>query len=131
MRLKERSSDENMDFMDFCEWFESIPIQYEAQNVQFEDEETVMGYSDGLFLIELVSKLERRDISGINKKPRTKAASLHNIKRVLEVLSEKPSFPWKFQFCDKEILAGKSETIKELMITIRKLYRHRNLKRTR
>jgi hypothetical protein len=79
-------------------------------------------FSNGLLLCQLVSTLELQEITGITKQPKSKAASLHNIRKALEVLRTKKNMPLEYLWSELEIFQGLPEVICGLLEHVRKAY---------
>lgn len=81
-------------------------------------------FCDGLLLAHIVESCERRKggIGGINKTPRTTAARLQNIRRVLEVLKDNKRMPLDYLWSENEIAEGNMTVIIKLLEQIRNAY---------
>lgn len=81
-------------------------------------------FKTGEKLIEIVQVLERTELTGVHFSPKTTAAALTNIRKVLEFLYKKPAFDSKFLYLDDEILNGKGKVIRSLLVQIKKIYKN-------
>jgi hypothetical protein len=60
----------------------------ESCNIDFSKEE-IEEFKDGIFLSNLISKLENKKIAGINQNPRGSSSMIKNITKSLEILRNK------------------------------------------
>ncbi|GKT21370.1 hypothetical protein ADUPG1_011884 [Aduncisulcus paluster] len=95
----------------------------EALRLSLFDSPTCESFSSGLLLIALVSKLERKTLTGFHKHPHTRAQCLHNINIALAVLRDKRNMPVDLLWCDDEIYAGHRDIIVNLLAQMRKAYK--------
>eukprot|EP01138_Halocafeteria_seosinensis_P003362 gb/GECG01003438.1/.p1 GENE.gb/GECG01003438.1/~~gb/GECG01003438.1/.p1 ORF type:complete len:1150 (+),score=123.71 gb/GECG01003438.1/:1-3450(+) len=81
-------------------------------------------FSDGLLLAHIVESCERMrgGIRGLTKNPRTTAAKLQNINRVLGVLRQNKRMPLDYLWSDNEIHSGNTAVILKLLEQIRNAY---------
>ncbi|CAG9332343.1 unnamed protein product [Blepharisma stoltei] len=96
----------------------SIPKSLDLTDDVIED------FQSGVLLSQIVSKLEKYPIKGIQMSPKTSAAMLHNIKMTFEVLKTKASFSSRLMFVEEEILKGDGNTVRDLLGEIFRIYRH-------
>jgi len=83
---------------------------------------TVDKFRDGVLLARLIEVLERKNIEGIEARPKTSAASLHNIRKALDSLKSKKNISLEYIYADKEVYQGNSEVIVELLKSIKCAY---------
>jgi hypothetical protein len=69
------------------EWLMTLGIK-ECCNIDFSKEE-ILEFQDGIFLSNLVAKLENKKIVGINPNPRSSSSMIKNIVKSLEILRNK------------------------------------------
>ena len=67
--------------------------------------------------------MEQKTIEGITPNPHSTASALHNIKRVLEVLSKKNVIPLYYTYSAESIYEGDAEMILGLLKNIRHAYK--------
>lgn len=58
-------------------------------------------FSSGELLCHILSVLERQPVKGMHQNPRTTAASLQNIRKALEILKRKPTYPTRLFHIDE------------------------------
>ena len=102
------------------EWINNLGIGFPQIDINTEEIEE---FKSGVLLCQIVEKLERKSLSGIEPKPRTNAVALHNIGKALKVLKSKPTFPSNLMFIEEEIVKGKGEAIRSLLRAIAKIYK--------
>ena len=78
--------------------------------------------TNGVLLSQIVSKLERKTIEGINEYPKSTASSLHNIRKVLNTLKGKKRIPVGYLYSDVEIQDGDKEVILGVLTAIKAAY---------
>jgi hypothetical protein len=82
-------------------------------------------FKDGVCLARLVSKLERRELPGIELRPKSAAQRFQNIRRSLEFLAEyNRRIPLRTLSIEEEIYEGDAQCILQLLETLRKAYPH-------
>eukprot|EP00826_Nyctotherus_ovalis_P052532 TRINITY_DN6674_c0_g2_i1.p1 TRINITY_DN6674_c0_g2~~TRINITY_DN6674_c0_g2_i1.p1 ORF type:complete len:373 (+),score=53.81 TRINITY_DN6674_c0_g2_i1:710-1828(+) len=79
-------------------------------------------FRDGVALAYLVEALEHKEIEGINFNPKTSAAALNNIRRVLGVLKNNWKIPLTYIYSEQEIHNGNHEIIDGLLKSIKNAY---------
>ena len=80
-------------------------------------------FKSGVLLCQIVEKLERKSLSGVENKPKSNAVALHNIGKAMKVLKTKPTFPSGLLFIEEDIAKGRGETIRELLRSMNKIYK--------
>eukprot|EP00826_Nyctotherus_ovalis_P049855 TRINITY_DN6052_c0_g1_i4.p1 TRINITY_DN6052_c0_g1~~TRINITY_DN6052_c0_g1_i4.p1 ORF type:complete len:218 (+),score=60.54 TRINITY_DN6052_c0_g1_i4:73-726(+) len=88
-------------------------------------------FRDGVLLARLVEVLERKSIEGIEQRPKTSAASLHNIRKALDALKSKKSIPLEYIYGEHEIYRGNGETLVGLLKSIKCAYHAAHRDRTK
>ncbi|CAG9321173.1 unnamed protein product [Blepharisma stoltei] len=101
-------------------WIESLGVASPNLN-----KNTINEFRSGEILCEIIEKLERSPLNGLHSNPKTSAAALHNIRKALETLYKKPSFPSKYMFVDEDILKGDGNAIRSLLKDIKQVYHNR------
>jgi Calponin homology (CH) domain len=86
--------------------------------------ETIDEFKSGVLLCQIVEKLERTSISGIQPKLKSNAVALHNITKALKILKSKSTFPSYLLFVEDEIIKGRGEAIRNLLRSMQKIYKH-------
>jgi len=79
-------------------------------------------FRNGVILAHLMEVLEHKEIEGINFNPKTSAASLNNIRRVLGILKNKWKIPLMYIYSEHEIFNGDKEVIQGLLKNIKNAY---------
>lgn len=84
-------------------------------------------FTDGLLLAAVVEHCEdrsglRRALIGLDRSPRTGAAKLSNIRRVLEVLREHRAMPLTHLWSELALRDGDPMVVRQLLLQIRKAY---------
>ena len=102
-------------------WLKHLNINL-PQRLDMRNEE-IPEFSSGVLLSEILSKLERKKISGICEKPNSQAASLHNLEKALEVLVTKSSFPSYLCYCEEDIFRGDGDVIRAILREVYKIFR--------
>ena len=92
------------------------------------DIESLITIRNGTLLAKILGRLEGRIVMGINNHPKSTATSLHNIRKVLEILREKRQFPVKLFYAELEIQKGNIETIISLLEAMKSIYHPINKK---
>ncbi|KAH7818229.1 uncharacterized protein MONOS_11964 [Monocercomonoides exilis] len=103
-----------------AKWMEGLGIHLSSPFAL--DAPIIHEMGNGVILCRLVSALEHKDIPGYTKDPTSTAAYLHNIRKALEVLVKKRTFPLSYIASEKEIMEGHQTIILELLEDIRKAY---------
>ncbi|CAG9320284.1 unnamed protein product [Blepharisma stoltei] len=98
-------------------WLQIFGINIDMEN------DVIPEFSSGVLLCEILQKLERRKIPGVDARPKSTPVCLHNVAKALDVLKAKPKFPSKLFFIENDIVNGKGETIRELLLSIFKIYK--------
>jgi hypothetical protein len=61
---------------------------------------------DGSLLAYITQLLTKERLNGVNMKPRSPAAALHNIRKALQVLRKNRDIPIEVLWCEEDIVAG-------------------------
>lgn len=85
--LNKKLIPDEKDIFELREWMMTLGIK-ESCNIDFSKEE-IEEFKDGIFLSNLISKLENKKIAGINQNPRGSSSMLKNITKSLEILRNK------------------------------------------
>eukprot|EP00826_Nyctotherus_ovalis_P059851 TRINITY_DN8360_c0_g2_i1.p1 TRINITY_DN8360_c0_g2~~TRINITY_DN8360_c0_g2_i1.p1 ORF type:complete len:393 (-),score=49.35 TRINITY_DN8360_c0_g2_i1:74-1252(-) len=91
------------------DWLESLGFKVSREESLAEKNVNLL--RNGVLLAKIVSKLECRNIEGINEHPKSAAQSIHNIRKVLKILKEKELFPAMSIHTDMEIQRGNVDAI--------------------
>ncbi|CAG9321960.1 unnamed protein product [Blepharisma stoltei] len=102
-------------------WLEHLNIKL-PENLNLEAD-NIQEFRTGLFLCEIISKLERNPIEGMHYKVSSQAACRHNIAKAFQILRTKPSFPSELYFCEDFVYCGDAKTIRKVLRAIYKVYR--------
>eukprot|EP00873_Tetraselmis_striata_P010229 jgi/Tetstr1/430493/TSEL_020301.t1 len=78
---------------------------------------------DGLLLCELVGKLQHKALPGVTAKPTSRASCLHNVRKALEVLRNKPNMAVTHLWSERAIVEGKPCVAAALLADMRRAYR--------
>ena len=84
---------------------------------------------NGVLLCTLLETLERNKLSGTSKCPRTNAACRQNIRKCLETLRLKPTFPMELYYVEEDLLRGDGKTWRKVLIEIQRIYKYAGLRR--
>jgi hypothetical protein len=87
--------------------------------------ETLSEFKSGEKLCEIISVIERHELEGVHRSVKTSAGALANIRKALDFLYKKPSFPSKFMYLDDQILNGNGKVIRSLLEAMKNLYKNR------
>jgi len=79
-------------------------------------------FRDGVLLVRVLEKLERKAIRGICEHPKSSAHSLHNIHKVLDILKLKKTIPINYLYSETEIFKGNKSIILGLLTSIKLSY---------
>jgi len=81
-------------------------------------------FNDGAILCALLEKLEhvKGGIRGVQQRPKTTAACLHNIRTVLQLLQQNKKMPTKYLWSEKDIASGRVKVIVPLLLQIKRAY---------
>lgn len=74
--------------------------------------------------MRLIEKLELKQLSGVNYRPKSSAANKANFKKVFDVLRTKNEMNLKYIYDEDPILESKNEAILEFLEHIKHVYRH-------
>lgn len=102
------------------EWVFNIGINiqpFEFHCIEIEE------FKSGVLLCQIVEKLERKSLSGVEMKPKSNAVALYNINKALKVLKAKPTFPSSLMFVEEDISKGVGESVRQLLRAIQKIYK--------
>ena len=89
-------------------------------------ETVLLGWQDGLALIDLVEKLEARSLVGIERAPRAAAQYRRNVEKALEALRLKKGMPITHLYAAAQIARGDAAAVLPLLADMKAAY----LKRT-
>ena len=89
------------------------------------DAEWLPEWRDGLRLCELVEVLERRQLAGVTRTPRSSASFRHNIEKALDALRHKPGMAADWLYCTNQVLQGRQSAIVGLLRDVRRAYHRR------
>lgn len=87
--------------------------------------EYIPEFTTGTLLSELISQLEKIKIPGVEKEPKTKTSALKNIRRALDILKRKPTFPQHLTAGEELIFQGDGNFIRTMLHEMMKIYRLR------
>lgn len=79
---------------------------------------------DGVLLCELIETLERTKLAGTNKCPRTAAGCRQNMRKALEFLRSKPTFPMGLYYVEEELLRGEGKTWRKVLVEVQRIYKY-------
>lgn len=102
------------------DWVFSLGLSINSLDLMAEEIEE---FSSGVLLCQIIDKLERKEVTGFQIKPKGNAGFLFNVGKALKVLKEKPNFPSSLMFVDEDVVKGKGEAIRELLRAVFKIYR--------
>eukprot|EP01028_Stygiella_incarcerata_P008827 TRINITY_DN396_c0_g1_i3.p1 TRINITY_DN396_c0_g1~~TRINITY_DN396_c0_g1_i3.p1 ORF type:complete len:1114 (+),score=328.12 TRINITY_DN396_c0_g1_i3:2593-5934(+) len=103
-------------------WLETIgvvlPSPYSLEGA------IVPEFQNGVLLCQVVSTLEREDLRGVTKKPRSNASCLYNIRKALTRLRDKGNMPMEYLWSEEGIRRGEGRVIRGLLEQMRVAYGH-------
>jgi len=111
-----------------CAWLASLGIEVQRPAALSGDAGAATEFSDGTLLVRIVETCEnlrgmrRGGITGVDKAPRTNAARLANIRRVLEVLRDNRSMPLDYLWSELALRDGEPRVVRGLLLHIRRAY---------
>jgi len=112
-------------------WLEGLGIDFD-DNL---DGSVLPSFRDGLLLCRLIERLDptvaRGGIRGLERRPKAGAACLQNIRLALRVLRKRKTMPMDYLWSEQKIRAGDGETIRGMLMQIRKAYGHHFPRRRR
>lgn len=103
-------------------WLNSIGYQ---TSVDWSDE-NIVDFRTGNILCDIVGLLQREEIRGVHRSPKTSAAALHNFNKALGVLKQINTMPSRFFFMEEKLLKGDGDAVRDLLITVSEVYRKRS-----
>jgi len=118
--LEKKSQNGKLPIKELFNWIESLGLNVSQGNYLYE--ENMNQLRNGVLLAKIVSKLEYKDIEGINENPKTVAQAISNIRQVLNILKERNLFPLKYNNLEIEVQKGNIEVIVGVLNGIRKAY---------
>ena len=107
---------------DIKRWLVSLGIVTYAEG--FFGGKNINEVRDGVLLCELIETLERTKLPGTNKCPRTAAGFRQNIRRSLEFLRSKPTFPMDLYYVEEELLKGEGKTWRKVLVEVQRIYKY-------
>lgn len=97
----------------------------EWRNVPIDLTELGEIFQDGVLLGRLIQRLERREIPGLEMRPKHHAQKLQNIRRSLEFLAQfNHRIPLRTLSCEEEISRGDGAVVLALLCAIKHAYLH-------
>jgi hypothetical protein len=102
------------------EWVYNLGIG--IGQIDFNAEE-IEEFKSGVLLCQMVEKLERVVLSGVEGRPKSNAVALYNIGKAMKLLRNKPMFPSTLMFIEEEIARGKGEAVRSLLRAMQKVYK--------
>ena len=87
--------------------------------------EVLKEFKTGEKLCDIIAVIERKELEGVHRSVKTTAAAHANIRKALDFLYTKPSFPSKFIYLDDQVLNGNGKVIRSLLETMKNLYKNR------
>ena len=102
------------------DWVFSLGLTINSLDLMAEEIEE---FSSGVLLCQIIDKLERKEVTGFQVKPKGNAGFLFNVGKALKVLKEKPNFPSSLMFVEDDIVKGKGDAIRDMLRAVFKIYR--------
>jgi hypothetical protein len=103
-------------------WLETIgvtlPSPYSLEGA------IVPEFQNGVLLCQVLSTLERDDLRGVTKNPRSNASCLYNIRKALTRLRDKGNMPMEFLWSEESIRRGEGRVLRGLLEQMRVAYGH-------
>ena len=115
------------DLARLSQWLRSLGLPAAAAEL---DRPTLGEWCDGLRLCELVEALERRELPGVTRAPKSSASARHNVEKACEALRRKQGMALDHAFSTTSILRGDQPTIVALLSDARRAYRARTALRS-
>lgn len=92
------------------------------------DGPTLPFLSNGLLLCDLVEALERTRLVGVCNVPRTTANRRGNIRRALEFLRKKPTFPPELHYIEEKLIVGEGKSWRKVLSELQRIYKYAGLR---
>jgi hypothetical protein len=89
---------------------------------------TLFPLSNGVLLCNLIETLERTKLSGVCSSPKTTANRRGNLRRSLEFLRKKPSFPPELHYIEEKLLAGEGKSWRKVLLELQRIYRYAGIR---
>ena len=89
-------------------------------------DEHIPEFTTGTLICNIVSVLERVNIPGIDKEPRTRISAIQNITKALTILKKKRGFPNDIKNIEEEIFLGNGKVIRKIIEALIKIYINKN-----
>ena len=86
------------------------------------NDDHITEFTTGVLLCNIISRLEKIKIPGIEKDPENKKAALQNISKALSIVKKKTGFPKEIKQLAEEVFQGNGSVIRFLMQEIIKFY---------
>ena len=116
---------ENKEEIDcYAKWLYEIGANI-PRNINFMDEH-IPEFTTGTLICNIVSVLERVNIPGIDKEPRTRISAIQNITKALTILKKKRGFPNDIKNIEEEIFLGNGKVIRKIIEALIKIYINKN-----
>jgi Calponin homology (CH) domain len=115
-------SDDQIDC--YTEWLYEIGASF-PRSISFM-EEHIPEFTTGILICNIASVLEKINIPGIDKEPKTRANAIQNISKALNILKKKNTFPNDLKNCEEDIFLGNGGVIRKLMQALMKIYKGKN-----
>lgn len=100
----------------FFLWMDSIGVAV-PRGVRLSEAE---GFRNGVLLCQIVEATRKEQLKGFTAHPKTTAAALNNVRKLLEWLRTLPGFPTRLFFTEEQVLQGDLSVIQDL---VKELYR--------
>ena len=107
----------------FTQWLYEIGTNF-PRSIRFR-EEHIPEFTTGTLLCGIVNALERVNLPGVDKEPKTRASAMQNINKAMGVIKKRKGFPSELRNCEEEVFIGNGSVIRRLMQALMKMYRKR------
>ena len=109
----------------YKQWINSLGVVF-PRSISFNDEH-IPEFTTGTLFCNIISAVEKINIPGIDKEPRSKASAMQNITKALNVVKKKPNFPHELKNCEEGIFLGNGGIIRKLLQALMKIYKNKTI----
>ena len=107
----------------YAQWLQEIGVSL-PRSITFM-EEHIPEFTTGTLICNIVCILERINLPGVDKEPRTRVSALQNIAKALNILKKKPGFPSDISNIEEEIFLGNGTVIRKIIQALMKIYKNK------
>jgi len=103
-------------------WLLSLGLS-QYQNYSF-DGPLLPSLTNGLLLCDLIEALDRTKLVGVSNSPKTTANCRGNLRRALDFLRKKPTFPPELHYIEEKLLVGEGKSWRKVLLELHRIYRY-------